>query len=396
MQKNLLVVGIDPGTTLGYAVLDIGRNLLKVSSSKMLDISILTSELMSHGRVLIIGCDKKRIPDFVDKMATRLGARIISPDEDMLVQDKRSITSSLPFRNDHEMDALASALFAYKKIHPLINDINDYLEKISKPALKHRLIEIMLLNPEFNMKNIIEMLEKPEKQENRIMAKIIEQRIYTKSDYTRLFNKLMSLEQQDSALQKRNNELLSLQDFHKKAIRELDSQIASLSRKESADQRIKNLRKSILALSSKVSSSNAESEELRNELSLVYSFLADTKSNTVLKKLKDLGNGEFEKKRSLLNIQEDDILLVENPSVISYKVLESIKGKVHFIISREKVQNSLLENYGMTILSAKKFFLREERYFALVDSAALRKEIETASLLNDVIANYRDERKKTI
>ena len=43
-QKPLLIVGIDPGITAGYAVLDINGKIIKVRSSKQLDLNSLISE----------------------------------------------------------------------------------------------------------------------------------------------------------------------------------------------------------------------------------------------------------------------------------------------------------------------------------------------------------------
>lgn len=40
-MSELLIVGIDPGTTVGYAILDIEGNLLILNSSKHLNLIIL-------------------------------------------------------------------------------------------------------------------------------------------------------------------------------------------------------------------------------------------------------------------------------------------------------------------------------------------------------------------
>ena len=394
LQKRLLIVGIDPGTTLGYAVLDTERNIVKVGSSKLLDMALLTTELISHGRVLVIGCDKKRVPDFVHKMAARLGARIISPDEDMLVSDKKSLSYGLSYNNDHEMDALASALFAFKKIKPTIDEIDDYLGKIGKEGLKHKLAEKMLLNPGFNMKNMIELLEHPNKPEHKVIERVIEEKVYTKKDYLNLFSMLKQAESGNKRLQSENQRLAIFIGKQKNEIRQLDHHIENLTRKEGADKRFGNLRKSQGALISQISAKEQEIMELRNESDSLRTLLSETGNNVVLKKLADLGNNEYEKNSGMLNIIQGDVLLVDNPSVISYKVLDELKGKVAFIISKEKAESRLLEKYGMTILPAKRFFIKEEKHFALVGKKELQKEIEASNLLSNVIASYRDERSR--
>jgi len=43
MEKQLLIVGIDPGTTLGYAAIDFEGNLIRVYSDKNFDLNSLIS-----------------------------------------------------------------------------------------------------------------------------------------------------------------------------------------------------------------------------------------------------------------------------------------------------------------------------------------------------------------
>ena len=52
LQQDLIIVGIDPGATTGYAVLGIEGNLIHLYSSKQLDLNLLISETISHGKVI--------------------------------------------------------------------------------------------------------------------------------------------------------------------------------------------------------------------------------------------------------------------------------------------------------------------------------------------------------
>ena len=45
-MKPLLIVGIDPGVTVGYALLDINGNVIKLYSSKELDLDKLISKII--------------------------------------------------------------------------------------------------------------------------------------------------------------------------------------------------------------------------------------------------------------------------------------------------------------------------------------------------------------
>ena len=47
-DKRLLIVGIDPGITTAYAVLDIEGSLIHLKSSKQLDLNHLISEIIKQ------------------------------------------------------------------------------------------------------------------------------------------------------------------------------------------------------------------------------------------------------------------------------------------------------------------------------------------------------------
>ena len=89
--KELLIVGIDPGTTTAYALLDLNGNLLDVNSSKNYDLGTLIKVIAEKGLPLIVGCDKKNVPWFVQDFATKTGAKVISPEEDLKVAEKKDI-----------------------------------------------------------------------------------------------------------------------------------------------------------------------------------------------------------------------------------------------------------------------------------------------------------------
>ena len=109
--KKLLIAGIDPGTTLGYAVIDLEGNLVQINSSKNLDINSLISELIDFGKIVVIGTDKKKNPSFIERLGVKLGAKVIAPEYDLKVVEKRGLVKEYKTNNQHEIDALASAFF---------------------------------------------------------------------------------------------------------------------------------------------------------------------------------------------------------------------------------------------------------------------------------------------
>lgn len=142
------IIGLDPGSTIGYAVLDFDGDLVEVDSFKE-NMSTTILEISKYGKVLLIGTDVMKIPKFVKKVAVQLGARIVSPGYDLLYDEKRKKTKEylkekdIKLKDKHQQDALAAALVAYRHIGGLFNRIDNEItdREISREVKKIVLIE---------------------------------------------------------------------------------------------------------------------------------------------------------------------------------------------------------------------------------------------------------------
>ena len=145
---EFIIIGLDPGSTVGYAILDLNGNLVDINSFKgSLD---KTVELVTKkGKIVIVGTDVSHIPKFIEKFSAKISARVIKPEKDLGYLQKRKITKeflknkNLKVKNKHEMDALASAIFAYKNFKGLFNKIDNEIknEEISSKVKKLVLVE---------------------------------------------------------------------------------------------------------------------------------------------------------------------------------------------------------------------------------------------------------------
>jgi len=83
MKREPIIVGIDPGTTLGYAILDVKGNIIETYSSKQHDLGKLIKKVTDKGKVIAVGCDKKNVPSLVEKFSKKVGAKIIKCNHDL-------------------------------------------------------------------------------------------------------------------------------------------------------------------------------------------------------------------------------------------------------------------------------------------------------------------------
>ncbi|WOF15257.1 DUF460 domain-containing protein [Methanoplanus sp. FWC-SCC4] len=115
-KKKNLIVGIDPGTTVGVAAVDLEGNLVHLKSSRQMSLSDWIEEISSVGKPVVVASDVSRMPSSVEKIRRAFKAAAYTPREDRTQDEKAAvcISSGYSFNNDHERDSLAAALEAYK------------------------------------------------------------------------------------------------------------------------------------------------------------------------------------------------------------------------------------------------------------------------------------------
>lgn len=155
-DKKLLIAGIDNGSTKGYALLDLDGQLIRINSSKKFTLASITREISTHGKVVRIGSDVDRCPQFIKKIAASLNAEIYIPKENILIKKKNQLSSDylrekklrdkIKLKDHHQRDALAAAILALKSMNPLLNKINNHLHQNNMQHLSEEVKEKVIID----------------------------------------------------------------------------------------------------------------------------------------------------------------------------------------------------------------------------------------------------------
>lgn len=392
MNKDLLITGVDPGTTLGYALIDLNGNIVSIKSSKQLELNSLISEIISYGVPILIGTDRKDIPQFIAKLGAKLGAKIVTSEKDMPVGYKKALTKEFEkkYKNDHEMDALAGAIYAFRKYKPLLEKIDSFVKKEGKQNLKKDLISIVIKN-ELSIKLALEILESPEREETKIIKKAIDERKFDLG-FLKLYDKFKRAQKEIFFLKKQNDSLKKQLKETGKRISYINKKINQLEPDEKAREQLKFKEIAIQKIAKDLDFKNQEVKELYEAISNLNAFIPEVDKNVLIKKIKNLGAIEFENKNRLLRLKKGDVLLVDDLSIISEKTINLIKSKVDLIIFRGNLNKTLEKEF--ILISAAKLNLNETKHFALVDPKELEKEKINKKILAKVIEEYKKERIK--
>jgi len=109
-----LIVGVDPGTTMGLAALDLRGRLVGSTSERGFSPSGAIEWIRNMGTPVLIASDVLPIPHTVEKIANAFSVQCTG--EQLSVEDKRRLSCEHSPSNDHERDAIAAASAAFRRV----------------------------------------------------------------------------------------------------------------------------------------------------------------------------------------------------------------------------------------------------------------------------------------
>ncbi len=132
-KKGSVILGLDPGLTVGMAVVDLDGNLLEVASSRNFSISDILSFAMKYEDVLAVACDVVPAPRLVERVASSLDSILFAPSHPLSLSEKLRLIdekfSREAYSNAHERDALAAAVKAFNSYRNKAEHIDKKLEE---------------------------------------------------------------------------------------------------------------------------------------------------------------------------------------------------------------------------------------------------------------------------
>ncbi len=164
VSKYPIIIGIDPGTTVGYAILNFNGDLIHVDSSKKLSIDKLIEETISFGKPLIVGSDIVNPPKFVRRYATDTKSILVKPSLPINFEHKKKVTlkflkeREVKLKDKHQIAALYAALIAYKKFKSLFLKIDRILQRQNKQYLSSE-IKVKVLSNKVPIVETIKIVE---------------------------------------------------------------------------------------------------------------------------------------------------------------------------------------------------------------------------------------------
>ncbi|MHA2358406.1 MAG: DUF460 domain-containing protein, partial [Candidatus Heimdallarchaeaceae archaeon] len=164
-----LIVGIDPGLTIGLSILDLNGRILKVNSYREASRGQIIREITRLGKPTLICVDVYPYPSYVEKIAATLNSRLYTPRSVMTVSEKNEISRKLAMeqgvltKNAHQRDSLASAYRGYTKFRAEFENIDmKYFNEFDK-SLRDEIKDLVVKG--MSLVNAVEEVNKSLKEE---------------------------------------------------------------------------------------------------------------------------------------------------------------------------------------------------------------------------------------
>jgi len=379
MKKILLIVGVDPGTTIGYAALNLDCKLIAQGSSRLMDLNKLIKFISEQGLAVIVASDKRNVPGFVNKLATKLGARLMVPRKDMMVSEKKILTRNFITRNDHERDALAAGIGAFKKVKSLLEKIDRIIKDNNYENIGDQLKRRVLIDRTISIKKTAENLNKPDIKKSRQKIKPIQ--IFSQ-DYLELSGKFMKMKREFELVLAHRNKI---REELKKTRISPKPQVINLNKK--MKDSLTNKDRKLCAQGNEIKRLKTAIESSKTEQIRIQKILQDIEKFQMIKIMADVGKN-FDQNAKQLNLKKTDIVFIENPDIYSQQSIRKLKSLIDVILSSKKTKWMS----DLIVLHPKNLNIKRIGAIGVVRKNVLQRHINKKDLLKKIIKEYKKEK----
>ena len=412
-----LVLGVDPGTTCGLAILSIDASPLYIDSKKGLtrgDIIRIATEL---GAPVIVASDVNPAPSFVAKLANTLNAVLIVPErvpETIEKQDaayKYAQKYGVKLSNTHERDALAASIKAIQRFENKFRQTEARIKRLELNISQDE-VKALIIRGNSIRKAIESLLPKPEEAKTVYPTTLISPSA-SREEIKRLQAKINLQSEEINKIRKLNSELNNQVQTLEKSIEALSNKLNRGSSEE--DKNIKREQKyqifesEISTLREKLTTAYKELEDYQQRLATIkhYRELESKGEVTFLKPIESFSKAGLERAFQLFDIKRGDILLLIDASGGGSLTAEELARRgIKAVVTQTAMSHqaeSTLKKYGIPVVSSDEVNLQMVEGYMYASSSDIEKVIEktkevekteTEQELDDILMEYRKERDK--
>jgi len=431
-NQKWIIVGFDPGLTVGIGILDLSGNVISTKSFKEISKAEIIKHIISYGKAVLISTDVYPPPKMVKKLASALNSKIYSPGKTFTVSSKTELVdsylneiSSLKFPdNAHERDALAAAIKTYRHYQKKLDQIERRTEKLGLSPYDVDEIKNMVIRDSPITKAIDDILKIPADLETQIveiennMDSIDEEKLKrTEEAVRKLKQKIKSQQNQIKYLNRKNKRMKKEVNKYKDKNKILENKIEKLHYEYSKDILSKKEVASKLSIIKDLQDKYNHERKLRKELEENMRSIKSIRVQELSKKavpvkiIESFTKEGIKAARDYWKIKKGDVVLLSSSEGGgSHTASLLIKTGISAVIIMDKMSHPAEEEFernDIPVLDADEINMKMIGEFAMIDKCILTEEIknwkvktnekrkkEDKKRLLEVIEEYRVQRRR--
>lgn len=389
-----LIVGIDPGTTVGIAALNLDGDLVHLSSTRALGQAEIIAAVSAVGRPVLIATDKAEMPFGVEKVRRAFSAVAWTPAKDVLIKEKYDLAEGYDFGNDHERDALSAAVMAYRSYANKFESV----QKRMPPGTDIDMVRAGIIRG-LSLEQILETLKHPEELPEE-PAVVVEEVVPDEKD-----ERIARLEETVSKLRKLAGSLSEEVEVKDKAISALQKRLVFEREERNAEllssEAIISRDTELAQVKKALRKEERRSKTLRTRLERMKHYISLQAGDgcTALKVLQLLAKDHVKNLDDEMGVGEEDILYILTIDGWGRSVIRDLaEAKIGAVIlprltyQRARSQH-LIEEFreaDIPILDGANLSPRVKGKIGVVDSAAFEAALAEWKTTQDI---YKNEKK---
>ncbi|NJE02058.1 DUF460 domain-containing protein [Thermococcus sp. JdF3] len=413
-ERRSIIVGIDPGITVGIAAIDLNGRIVALHSQRNMPIGEVFRFISEVGHPVIVATDVSPAPGFVEKIARSFKANLFVPRESLRVQDKNELLRDLGItvEDDHQRDALAAAYKAYLRLKPKLEHVDARLREagLTKKSDEVKALVIQGYNLGEAMQRVT-LRERPREEEEHEEGPSVDVRPYHR--------KIRELKGRIELLERENEELRGIIREQRRTIERLERRIADydeeVRRKVLRERELEAKVKRIEVLEKQLKEAKAVIERLSRDLVQVKRMnVVEIRGSAIpLKVMEVLSWRELERIERDIGIRRGDVLFVVNPAGAGKAIAEELVGKgIRALITEKPVPEpvaEVLREAHVPFFTSEELDVKRVDEFAVVERETLERAIDgllekwrledekrEAEKVLRLLEEYRLERKKEL
>ncbi|HHI01085.1 MAG TPA: DUF460 domain-containing protein [Thermococcus litoralis] len=382
-ERKSIIVGLDPGITVGIAALDLNGEILALYSERNMAVSEIVRFISEVGHPIIIATDVNPAPGLVEKISRSFKAMLFVPRESLKVEEKNELLKNLGISvdDDHQRDALAAAYKAYLRLKPKLDHVEAKLREMGITKKGEEIKALVVQG--YNLgEAILKVKEKEKVKEETKTAEAVE----TPVELTPYIEKIKELENTIKMMERENQELKAVIEEQRKIIENLENKLATYDEKIREriirEKELEIREKRIAYLEKELREARSIIEKLSKDLVLARRMhLLELKGTAVpLKVLENLTWKEIEELERSTGIKKEDVLYVVNPAGAGRSIAEHLaERRIKALISAKTLPNLVYETLRenkIPVLYEGEIEVKRVDDFAIVDREELEGAIE--------------------